>query len=75
MDKKVEYEHEIQKVQPLKDGGFRITIDIPVIHATQATWLMLQSQRTGVYFRTVTEAIEANREDNNKKQQNDRVEA
>ena len=72
-DKETEYEHEIHKVQTLASGGVRVTIDIPEIHAPQATWLFIQSQKTGVYFRSITKVVEAEfREDFDKSQHNAR---
>lgn len=64
--KAVEIECELIKVQSMREGQFRVTLDISQSQAEQASWLMIEASKTNVTHRAV---IAVNMDKNDGEQQ------
>jgi len=42
----VKFVADISKVQTMRDGGYRVTLDVSSIYATQAAIMLIESDRT-----------------------------
>lgn len=54
-EERVEFDCTLEKVQNLRSGGYRVTLDVPAVHAKEAAILLVYSDATGVKVRAALE--------------------
>ena len=54
---KLEFQFTIYKVQNLANGGYRLAMDIPSIHAKEAAMLLVHADSTGVVGKAIIELV------------------
>ena len=47
----VEFDCTLEKVQNLRSGGYRVTLDVPAVNASEAAVLLVYSDAPGVRVR------------------------